>query len=79
MVFHFFYSYLPFQSFLCVANSQSHSDFFFILTATFIAFIIQVQVAQKLYEGIKLSDEEATGLITYMRTDGLHVSISFAL
>lgn len=24
-----------------------------------------------------LSDGEATGLITYMRTDGLHVSISF--
>lgn len=33
-----------------------------------------MKVAQKLYEGIKLSDEEATGLITYMRTDGLHVS-----
>lgn len=33
-----------------------------------------MKLAQKLYEGIKLSDKEATGLITYMRTDGLHVS-----
>lgn len=33
-----------------------------------------MKLAQKLYEGIKLSDGEATGLITYMRTDGLHVS-----
>ncbi|XP_020089817.1 uncharacterized protein LOC109711271 [Ananas comosus] len=33
-----------------------------------------MKLAQKLYEGVKLSDEEATGLITYMRTDGLHVS-----
>ncbi|KAJ6807002.1 uncharacterized protein M6B38_106945 [Iris pallida] len=33
-----------------------------------------MKLAQKLYEGIKLSDAEATGLITYMRTDGLHVS-----
>ena len=31
------------------------------------------QVTQGLYEGIKLSDGEATGLITYMRTDGVHV------
>lgn len=37
-----------------------------------------VQLAQKLYEGVKLSDSEATGLITYMRTDGLHVSASLA-
>ncbi|ERN05773.1 hypothetical protein AMTR_s00006p00253660 [Amborella trichopoda] len=33
-----------------------------------------MKLAQKLYEGVKLSDKEATGLITYMRTDGLHVS-----
>lgn len=33
-----------------------------------------MMLAQKLYEGVKLSDDEATGLITYMRTDGLHVS-----
>ncbi|KAG9448601.1 hypothetical protein H6P81_008566 [Aristolochia fimbriata] len=33
-----------------------------------------MKLAQKLYEGVKLSDNEATGLITYMRTDGLHVS-----
>ncbi|XP_042399090.1 DNA topoisomerase 1-like [Zingiber officinale] len=33
-----------------------------------------MKLAQKLYEGIKLSDDEATGLITYMRTDGLNVS-----
>ncbi|XP_074568449.1 uncharacterized protein LOC141824990 isoform X2 [Curcuma longa] len=33
-----------------------------------------MKLAQKLYEGVKLSDDEATGLITYMRTDGMHVS-----
>ncbi|KAJ3694760.1 hypothetical protein LUZ60_000137 [Juncus effusus] len=33
-----------------------------------------MKLAQKLYEGVKLSDGEATGLITYMRTDGLHIS-----
>ncbi|XXG55236.1 hypothetical protein AAC387_Pa03g2948 [Persea americana] len=33
-----------------------------------------MMLAQKLYEGVKLSEDEATGLITYMRTDGLHVS-----
>ncbi|XP_068641668.1 uncharacterized protein [Aristolochia californica] len=33
-----------------------------------------MKLAQKLYEGVKLSDNEATGLITYMRTDGLRVS-----
>ncbi|KAK9118667.1 hypothetical protein Scep_016760 [Stephania cephalantha] len=33
-----------------------------------------MKLAQKLYEGIKLSDAEATGLITYMRTDGLHIA-----
>ncbi|XP_022731856.1 uncharacterized protein LOC111286244 isoform X5 [Durio zibethinus] len=31
-------------------------------------------LAQKLYEGIQLLDGEATGLITYTRTDGLHIS-----
>ncbi|KAL0298995.1 UNVERIFIED_CONTAM: DNA topoisomerase 1 [Sesamum radiatum] len=31
-----------------------------------------MKVAQKLYEGVQLSDGKATGLITYMRTDGLH-------
>ncbi|XP_039014290.1 DNA topoisomerase 1-like isoform X2 [Hibiscus syriacus] len=33
-----------------------------------------MKLAQKLYEGIQLSDGEATGLITYSRTDGLHIS-----
>ncbi|XP_011094464.1 uncharacterized protein LOC105174160 isoform X1 [Sesamum indicum] len=33
-----------------------------------------MKVAQKLYEGVQLSDGKATGLITYMRTDGLHLS-----
>ncbi|XP_020587950.1 uncharacterized protein LOC110029831 [Phalaenopsis equestris] len=33
-----------------------------------------MKLAQQLYEGIKLSDKEATGLITYMRTDGMHIS-----
>lgn len=33
-----------------------------------------MKVAQKLYEGVELSDGKATGLITYMRTDGLHIS-----
>ncbi|RLM55916.1 DNA topoisomerase 1-like [Panicum miliaceum] len=33
-----------------------------------------MKVAQKLYEGMNLSSEEATGLITYMRTDGFHIS-----
>ncbi|KAK4746766.1 hypothetical protein SAY87_025803 [Trapa incisa] len=28
----------------------------------------------KLYEGVQLSDDNAVGLITYMRTDGLHIS-----
>ncbi|GJN00033.1 hypothetical protein PR202_ga17182 [Eleusine coracana subsp. coracana] len=31
-------------------------------------------VAQKLYEGISVSSEEATGLITYIRTDGFNIS-----
>ncbi|KAK8967863.1 hypothetical protein KSP40_PGU003627 [Platanthera guangdongensis] len=33
-----------------------------------------MKLAQQLYEGIKLSDKESTGLITYMRTDGMHIS-----
>ncbi|KAL7154471.1 hypothetical protein ABFS83_03G004000 [Erythranthe nasuta] len=33
-----------------------------------------MKVAQKLYEGVQLSDGKSTGLITYMRTDGLHLS-----
>lgn len=33
-----------------------------------------MKLAQKLYEGIQLSDNKSAGLITYMRTDGLHIS-----
>ncbi|XP_020536598.1 DNA topoisomerase 1 isoform X2 [Jatropha curcas] len=33
-----------------------------------------MKLAQKLYEGVQLSDGKATGLITYIRTDGLHIS-----
>ncbi|XP_054797970.1 uncharacterized protein LOC129303012 isoform X2 [Prosopis cineraria] len=33
-----------------------------------------MKLAQKLYEGVELSDGKAVGLITYMRTDGLHIS-----
>ncbi|KNA24713.1 hypothetical protein SOVF_013350, partial [Spinacia oleracea] len=33
-----------------------------------------MMLAQKLYEGIEFADGEAAGLITYMRTDGLHIS-----
>lgn len=33
-----------------------------------------MKLAQKLYEGIQFSDGKACGLITYMRTDGLHIS-----
>uniref|UniRef100_A0A453RBH7 DNA topoisomerase n=1 Tax=Aegilops tauschii subsp. strangulata TaxID=200361 RepID=A0A453RBH7_AEGTS len=33
-----------------------------------------MKVAQKLYEGISLSSEQTTGLITYLRTDGFHIS-----
>ncbi|CAN4083669.1 unnamed protein product [Withania somnifera] len=33
-----------------------------------------MKLAQKLYEGIQLSDGKAAGLITYIRTDGLHIS-----
>ena len=35
-----------------------------------------MMVAQKLYEGIKL-DQEEVGLITYMRTDGIYVNDKF--
>jgi hypothetical protein len=41
-------------------------------------FIIRMQLAQKLYEGVQLSDGKAAGLITYTRTDGLHVGITLA-
>ncbi|KAG6706212.1 hypothetical protein I3843_07G206400 [Carya illinoinensis] len=33
-----------------------------------------MKLAQKLYEGVQLSDAKAAGLITYIRTDGLHMS-----
>ncbi|XP_050218202.1 uncharacterized protein LOC126668976 isoform X2 [Mercurialis annua] len=33
-----------------------------------------MKLAQKLYEGVQLSDGEVKGLITYTRTDGLHIS-----
>ncbi|KMT17790.1 hypothetical protein BVRB_2g035360 [Beta vulgaris subsp. vulgaris] len=33
-----------------------------------------MRLAQKLYEGIEFADGRAAGLITYMRTDGLHIS-----
>lgn len=33
-----------------------------------------MKLAQKLYEGVQLPDGMAAGLITYMRTDGLHIS-----
>ena len=33
-----------------------------------------MMVAQQLYEGIELGQEEATGLITYMRTDSVNIS-----
>jgi DNA topoisomerase I len=35
-----------------------------------------MQVAQQLYEGIKINGEEANGLITYMRTDSISMSDS---
>lgn len=38
-----------------------------------------MQLAQKLYEGVQLSDGKAAGLITYMRTDGLHVGSSLVV
>ncbi|XP_051119971.1 uncharacterized protein LOC127243826 isoform X2 [Andrographis paniculata] len=33
-----------------------------------------MKIAQKLYEGVELPDGKATGLVTYIRTDGLHLS-----
>ena len=33
-----------------------------------------MQVAQQLYEGIEIGNEEAVGLITYMRTDSVNIS-----
>ncbi len=33
-----------------------------------------MMIAQQLYEGIELGEEEATGLITYMRTDSVNLS-----
>eukprot|EP00252_Welwitschia_mirabilis_P012826 TRINITY_DN28365_c0_g1_i1.p1 TRINITY_DN28365_c0_g1~~TRINITY_DN28365_c0_g1_i1.p1 ORF type:complete len:1248 (-),score=283.02 TRINITY_DN28365_c0_g1_i1:52-3795(-) len=36
-----------------------------------------MKVAQKLYEGVPISDGEFVGLITYMRTDGLRISEEF--
>jgi len=33
-----------------------------------------MRIAQQLYEGIELGEEEATGLITYMRTDAVNIS-----
>lgn len=36
-----------------------------------------MMIAQKLYEGIEIANKESTGLITYMRTDGLYMSDAF--
>jgi DNA topoisomerase-1 len=33
-----------------------------------------MQLAQKLYEGIKIDGDNTTGLITYMRTDGVTIA-----
>jgi DNA topoisomerase-1 len=33
-----------------------------------------MMIAQRLYEGVELGDEGSVGLITYMRTDSVHVS-----
>ena len=38
-----------------------------------------MSVAQKLYEGISLDNKETVGLITYMRTDSLNLSLEFLL
>lgn len=35
-----------------------------------------MQLAQKLYEGVELPNGVAVGLITFVRTDGLHVGIT---
>ncbi len=34
-----------------------------------------MRIAQQLYEGMELGDEELTGLITYMRTDSVRISV----
>jgi len=34
-----------------------------------------MRIAQQLYEGISIGDDEQTGLITYMRTDSFHVAV----
>jgi DNA topoisomerase-1 len=34
-----------------------------------------MQVAQKLYEGVNIGDEGTVGLISYMRTDSVHLSV----
>jgi DNA topoisomerase-1 len=34
-----------------------------------------MQVAQKLYEGVAIGDEGTVGLISYMRTDSVHLSV----
>ncbi|CAN8326742.1 unnamed protein product [Cochlearia groenlandica] len=39
-----------------------------------VLIISTLQLAQKLYEGVQLSDGKSAGLITYMRTDGLHIA-----
>lgn len=39
---------------------------------------MSMQLAQKLYEGVQLSDGKSAGLITYTRTDGVHVCITLA-
>jgi len=36
-----------------------------------------MMIAQQLYEGIELGEKEATGLITYMRTDSLNLAEKF--
>src|SRR5690606_41306414 len=33
-----------------------------------------MQVAQKLYEGVNIGEEGTVGLISYMRTDSVHLS-----
>jgi hypothetical protein len=49
----------------------------FVFLCQLIMVSLLLQLAQQLYEGVKLSDGEATGLITYMRTDGFHVLTFF--
>jgi DNA topoisomerase-1 len=33
-----------------------------------------MMIAQQLYEGIEIGDEEPEGLITYMRTDSVNIA-----